>query len=343
MTQDKFITFSLYALIIIISAIVFLIGLIVILRLYKTHKNQKKIKQIDAIGELVNNYLFNEELEKDALIKEFRSNNLKTKFEKKITIKELLGYYENFKGESLSQLSHLFRNLELDTYIQSLTESKKWHLQARALYVAGVVKLKAKEEIIENCLNHKRPEVQEQSLLYCLKTAENDPVSFLAKMNQPLTLWQQAYIENGLKLWYSGPTPDFSINLTHNEPSIVSFSIHLIAMYNQFEHIKQLLPFLKNQNEKIRSTTIAAFAKLQYKNILPELIRAFKNETPAVKKEILIFVQKFGDSTSLNSLKPFLNEDLRLKLLFANSYQLLNPTSYSGPHSTYSLNTPNQL
>ncbi|MCF4102747.1 hypothetical protein L1I30_13800 [Gillisia sp. M10.2A] len=313
-----------------------LIGFIIFLRVEKNIRNDKKQAQQLLLIDFLNSFLFEEDFDKLKEIEDFRTDHLKTPLEIKVTIKEILLFHENLKGESAIALEELFLQLQLDKFVLNDLKKGNWFTVARAIYALSELGIEVSAKKIEPYLNDPKNEVRQQSQLYFLKVAKDNPLQFLDKTERPLTTWQQIYIENALKNFYQGPAPDFSIWLDHKLDTVVEFSIRMIARYNQFENIPKLLPFLKNEKESIRKEAIHALCSLEYIELLNLILPTFKQESISIKKEILRSVEQLGTFDDLKEIKPMLAaQDWELKIKYFNIEKYFFPNKKDEIHMQY--------
>jgi len=169
--------------------------------------------------------------------------------------------------------------------------------------------IKVDLDIIKPLLNHKKDEVRQQAQLYFIKLAENEPLAFLDHMDKPLTLWEEIFIEDALKNEYHGPMPDYSNWLHSSQHSVVDFAIRMIAKFNQFENISELLPLLEHSSEEVRRETIRSLCALEHFEIIDTLISQFGEETTLVKKTILDAIEHLGSYNDLMMLKDKIQDD----------------------------------
>ncbi|RKS50518.1 hypothetical protein BC962_2288 [Gillisia mitskevichiae] len=296
-------------------ALIFFISIIWI-RIFKIYRNEKKRKQQGLLIDFLNSYLFDEDFNKELEIKNFKENHLKTPLEIKVTIKEILHFHENLKGESARDLEVLFRNLGLVEFTLMDLDDGRWFTTARAINALSELSIEVPNDRIEAYLNESRNEVRQQSQLYFLKLAKEQPLKFLDKTVRPLTTWQQIYIENALKNFYKGPAPDFSQWLDHELTSVVEFSIRMIARYNQFENIPKLIPFLKSKNDTLKCEAINSLTNLEDTGLLELLIPDFSENSRIIKLQILEAVKQLGSYEDLKrvgaQLAP-IDWELRIK------------------------------
>lgn len=307
-----------FTLFFILSAIIFFVSIIWI-RIHKIYRNEKKRKQQILLIDFLNSHLFDEDFDKELEIKNFKENHLKTSLEIKVTIKEILHFHENLKGESARDLETLFSKLGLVEFTLLDLEDRRWFTKARAINALSELSIEVPNHKIEAYLNESRNEVRQQSQLYFLKLAKEQPLKFLDKTVRPLTTWQQIYIENALKNFYKGPAPDFSQWLDHDLTSVVEFSIRMIARYNQFENIPKLIPFLKSENESLKCEAITSLTNLEDMEFLDLIIPNFMENSRVIKLEILNTVKQIGTYADLKRIgDQIANTDWELRIKYHN-------------------------
>lgn len=287
----------------------FFVSFIILLRLYKIFRNRKKEEQRLLLENILNSYLFDEDFDKEKELQRFKDEYLNKALEIKIAIKEILLFHSNIKGESAIQLRELFLRWELDKFCKKQLENSAWYSKSRALFSLSEMLIKVDLDIIKPLLNHKKDEVRQQAQLYFIKLAENEPLAFLDHMDKPLTLWEEIFIEDALKNEYHGPMPDYSNWLHSSQHSVVDFAIRMIAKFNQFENISELLPLLEHSSEEVRRETIRSLCALEHFEIIDTLISQFGEETTLVKKTILDAIEHLGSYNDLMMLKDKIQDD----------------------------------
>lgn len=318
-------------------AIFFFIAIIWI-RLYKNVRNDKKKKQEILLIDFLNSILFDEDFDKELETEKFKKEYLNSSLEIKVTIKEIIHFHENLKGESAKDLENLFKNLGLVDFILKDLNKESWHTTARAINALSEMCITVPEHKIEAYLNEPRNEVRQQSQIYFLKMAKENPLDFLYKTVRPLTTWQQIYIENALKNFYKGTPPDFSQWLDHELLSVLEFSIRMIGRYNQFQHIEKLLPFIKHENEIIKKETIKCLISLEYLELLELIIPIFSESSRVIKLEILNAVKQLGSHEDLVRIGDQIEKtDWESRIKYLNIEQGFQPATKERIYSQFML------
>jgi hypothetical protein len=281
-----------------------LISLVFYLRIHKNIQDKRKQSLEVTLLNFINSYLFDDDFNKPEEMLHLKTTHLKTDYDKKLAIKQILMFHENLKGESTTAIKELFYALGLHAFVVSDLKILAWHQKARAIYVCSQLSIKIPRSLIDAFILDKRREVRQQALLYVLNLAEKDPLYFLDNMDRPLTLWEQIYIGNGLKNAYQGQIPDFSQWLDHKITSIVEFAIKMMAEHNQFANAPALMDLLWHKEESIRKEAIRSLGKMEHDGLVSALISNFAKETLDIKYEILKIIKDMGTHEQLKSLSP---------------------------------------
>jgi len=281
----------------------------------KRNDARKKLAESSLI-EMINNYLFDEDADKNAIEISLRHKYNKPGPLREVLIEQFLNYRRNFSGEMADAVSQLFIDVGLKEFMIDELQSSQWHHRAKAFAVLADMNIPVNIEITSPRLNDRKTEVREQALLYHLKLARKEPLSFLDRITKPLSYWQQIYIENGLKYTYKGPDPDFSWWLDHHLDSVIIFSMKMIASYNQYEHIEKIKPLLASDNVEIRVHALRALYQLGYEGIFDNIQMKFKHESVPVKKEYLRAIEYTRSFDLLALVRPMIADDeWKVKLL----------------------------
>lgn len=318
-----------FMLVFLLVTIVFILS-ILYMRFQKIIKEHQTKKLQEILINFINTYLFDESYTLEDL--DFQRKNLKTVFDRKIAIKVLLIFEENFKGSSNSLVRDLFFHWGLHKLIEEDLNSSKWYKVARSIYVSSELNLIDFQHIIEPYLNSEKNEVRQQAILYFINISLERPLDFLDKIQIPLTLWEQIYIEECLKTKYSGPVPDFSKWLDSSMLSVQLFSMNMIKEYNQFENIEKLTPFLFNTKEDLKNAAIENLGKMEYFRLMEYCDKTFDTQSPRSKKVILNILRRIG------SIEEFLKFENRIPARDWINLQVFNKLKVSYINESKSIN-----
>ena len=284
------------------------VGLVLYLRIQKNFKEAHRKKLESKFIDFANTFLFDDSINTSKELADFKYKNLKSSYDHKLLIKQVLIFDENLKGESTVLIKEIFYGLGLyDFLIKDLNRSQ-WFNKARALFAFSKLGIVVPDHLIMPLLQSQRVELRQHAIFYFLNTSKTDPLVFLDNLEDRLTLWQQVLIENSLKS-FEVEIPDFARWLKHKEASIVVFCIKMILSFNQFQNIPFLFACLDHTSERVRHQAIHVLQVMEVSEALQLMVAHFPEETAANKRSILYAIGKIGTYQDLQTLVPFIHKE----------------------------------
>ncbi|RXG15725.1 HEAT repeat domain-containing protein [Leeuwenhoekiella aestuarii] len=284
------------------------VGLVLYLRIQKNFKEAHRKKLETKFIDFANTFLFDDSINKSKELANFKFDNIKSSYDYKILIKQVLIFDENLKGESTALIKEIFYGLGLYRFLLKDLKRKEWFNKARALFAFSKLGIAVPDQLIMPLLQSKRVELKQHAILYFLNTSKTDPLVFLDNLEGRLTLWQQVLIENSLKS-FEVEIPDFARWLNHKEDSIVVFCIKMILSFNQFQNIPFLIDCLDHTSENVRHQAIQVLQAMEVSEALQLMVAHFPEETPANKRSILYAISKIGAYKDLQTLVPHIHKE----------------------------------
>lgn len=292
------------------------VGLVLYLRIQKNFKEAHRKKLESKFIDFTSIFLFDPSINKSSALAEFKFDNLKSSYDYKILIKQVLIFDENLKGESTALIKEIFDGMGLHRFLLKDLKRREWFNKARALFAFSKLGIAVPDHLIIPLLQSKRIELRQHAILYFLNTSKTDPLVFLDTLKGKLTLWQQVLIENSLKS-FEVEIPDFSRWLNHKEDSIVVFCIKMILSFNQFQNIPFLIECLDHSSEDVRYQAIQVLQAMEVYEALQLMVAHFPEETAANKRSILYAISKIGTYKDLQTLVPHIHkEEVNLQIDF---------------------------
>jgi len=284
------------------------IAVVLFLRIRKNYKEAYRAKFELNLINFFNHFLFDEDFEKAPELGDFKFKYLRTSYDYKLTIKQILIFDENLKGESSEAIKELFYSLGLYQFLLKDLKKKVWHKQARALYAFSKLGITVPRELVEPLIKSKRIEIRQQAMLYFLNTSKENPLGFLDHLESDLTLWQQVFIENSL-INFDLEVPDFARWFHHEKNSVVVFCIKMMVSFNQFQNIPLLIDALDHTNAAVRAQAINSLKIMEVSDSLQLMTANFPYETPENKSAILYAIAKIGTSKDLHTLVGYIAKE----------------------------------
>ena len=263
-------------------------GNILLMRFRNIKEQQKVIKERERISNFLMGYLF-EDSENEEAKQHFKPQ---THLQLRTSVQVILEFSENFKGESLDLLKKLFYEWNLQQYVQYKLKSSLWYDVAQAIHISSELRIKEMRYYVEKHTNSSRKEIRQQAIFYLISMSKNNPLAFLSKVNQPLSLFEQIYIKDCLDNQYLGEMPQFGQFLDHSLISVRVFALKMIAEYNQFDAMEKVIPYLENEEEELRIEAICCLFKMDYPGLTDVIEKTLTSESVLVRSEILQNLQK---------------------------------------------------
>ena len=277
------------------------VALVIYLRIRKNRMEAYRERFDRKLIEFFNHFLFDEDFKRAAELGDFKFRYLKTAYDHKLAIKQVLIFDENLKGESSEAIKELFYGLGLYKYLLSDLKAKAWYRQARALYALSKLGIKVPEALVTPLLHSNRAELRQQAMLYFLNTSQENPLAFLDDLDRELSLWQQVFIENSL-INFDLEVPDFGRWFNHDKSSVVVFCIKMVVSFNQFQNIPLLIEALDHTDEAVRAQAINSLKIMEVTDALQLMTANFPYESPSNKRAILYAIEKIGTAKDLRTL-----------------------------------------
>lgn len=280
-----------------------LVGTILYMRYQKLRENRKIQKRREILSDFMMRYLFENPNDEQAIEAHQPQNNLQLR----TAVQVIMEFVDNFKGESLELLRKLFYAWRLQKYVQHKLQSKLWYDVAQSIYISSELKLEEMREHVVKHTNSTRKEIRQQAIFYLINMAQENPLSFLHQVDKPLSVFEQIYIKDCMDTQYTGVIPEFGEYLEHPLESVQIFALKMIAEYNQFESIGEILPFLESEREELRIAAIESLSKLEYPELSERIEQKLPSEKVSVRSHILRNLKRkysLGDFQNLVGLIP---------------------------------------
>lgn len=249
--------------------------------------SQKRVLEKEA-QEFITSYLFSEEAEQDMpLLENFRKKYLRTPFQRQIVLHNLILLHKNIIGETAARLRGLYQELGLYAYSKQKLYASAWEEIATGIGELAEMRMHQDRKLIEAFINHPNTTLRSEAQVALLKLQRDIPFSFLDKLEEPITEWQQLQLARAAQKADQASMPDFSKWLNKREETIVIFCIRMIAQYNQLDGVPALLELLSHPSAGLRKEVIIALRQMEAFEASERLLQGFWRETPENRLEVL--------------------------------------------------------
>ena len=246
-------------------------------------------------------------------------------FKRKIIISTLLKLRNEISGEMGESIDKLFIKLGLLRYSLVKLRDKKWDVIAIGIRELTQFKIKAVRKIIMNNINHPKREVRKEMQLYLVHVYAFKGLDFLNILETTLSEWDQIQLLEVLQLNNDTQIADIRPWLKSSNDSVVTFTLKLAKVYNQFEVKEELIELLNHKSEDVRINVISALSHLNVFEAKTILKDSFNERSQDEQIAFLKMMQNVYE----NSDKHFLLEHVHhksfeIKLLIMDTLKNIN-------------------
>lgn len=259
--------FAIIALFTLVCIILFLVFVLKIIRTSLRIKDNEILKFKKEYEALLVEYLYSgdntEELTaaQQAIILKLKED-VKVNSIRKSVITILSGLMNEVSGEMSESIKTLYRKSGLIDYAILRLNSKKWHINAKAIGELRRFKIYETEAQVLGFINHPRVEVRKEAQVYLVHLFKFKGLSFLDDFKLPLSEWNQLQLLESLLSFDDQVIGDITPWLKSSNSSVVLFALKLAKIYNQFEAKPVLIELLSHPEKAVRVSTIDVLSLL---------------------------------------------------------------------------------
>lgn len=185
-------------------------------------------------------------------LKKCAENRLK----RKLIIATFLKLKNEISGETSDAIQNLYYQTGLINSATSRLKSKKWDSIARAIRELTLFEIKEAHDEIIQFINHPRKEVRNEIQKYLVKLFRFDGLEFLNVLESPLSEWDQIQLLEILNKFNNLEIPDMNNWLQSKNKSVISFTLKLVKIYNQFGVQDEVIALFNHPDTEIRIEAI---------------------------------------------------------------------------------------
>ncbi len=282
-------------------------------RIYKTKLLGKRKSLRERYKPLLTQLLFEDDslLLDPELHKKFNEEDLSKKYHRSIISDEIIHLHENFTGETASRLELLFVKLGLHHDSLEKTKNRRWYIAAKGMRELALMNVKESVINLAEFLNHKNDILRMEARISIMKLSAEEPLSFLSRIKEPLSAWDQANIYGMLSKMPEQMIPDFSSWLNSPNKSVVQFCILMIGAFRQQDSKGVLIHMLDNEDEKVRMAVIKALRELNAYASEDKLINMYPLESEDVQYEIVKTLEAVGKESAAGLMEKILRQPVK--------------------------------
>jgi hypothetical protein len=218
-----------------------------------------------------------------------------------LLIEVLMDFQKSFRGDSDRLILELYQAMELGRISYNKTFAISFYEQVKGIRELANMHPYHAIEMIASRLNDPNDIVRTEAQISYPHVNRESPFDFMNILEKPFSRWAQLNIYYFIKI-HEMPVPSFDRWLTSSHPSVVNFSILMIALFQQHENSPQVIMMLQSVNEETRNQAIKTCGELRIIESKEMLKSIFPSETVNNQLEITKVFLPIGDETDITFL-----------------------------------------
>lgn len=211
----------------------------------------------------------------------------KSNVNRELIVCTLLKLKDEISGETAVAIQKLYCQTEIVNYAYAKLKSKKWDVIAKGIKELAQFEIEeALNEVLKH-IDHPKREVRKELQMYLVKLFRFKGLEFLNILTTHLSEWDQIQFLEILQNSENSHIPDITKFLESQNNSVVSFSLKLAKIYNQYEAKEQIVKLLNHSSQEIRIESINVLSQFNDIDSLVILKNDFNQRS--IEEQIAIF------------------------------------------------------
>lgn len=220
---------------------------------------------------------------------------------------QVLLLHKNLSGSASKRLRDLYIECGFQREAMRKLKNPNWHIKAQAVHELAEMEITEATEPIRKLIRHKNAILRLESQTATLMLDSNEPFAFLNSEKAHISEWHEINLYHIIKKLDRKLIPEFDAYFYSPNPSVITFSIKMVVMFNQFESARKLVMLFSHPINEVRMKAVKAVGALELAEAESELLKLYNRADHPLKNEILLALGKISGSKSLE----FLNEKIQ--------------------------------
>ncbi|MEL1240422.1 HEAT repeat domain-containing protein [Flavobacterium flavipallidum] len=238
-------------------------------------------------------------------LKKCSHNRLK----RKIIIKTFIRLKDDVSGETADAIQNLYYETGLITSATKKLKSKKWDAVARAIRELTQFEIKEAHDEIIQLINHPKKEVRFEIQKYLVQLFRFEGLEFLNIIENQLSEWDQIQLIEILSRFKNLEVPDMNEWLRSKNDSVVSFTLKLVRIHNQFGVQEEIITLFNHPNPEIRIEAINLISHLGIYEAVGILKDGLFERTLDEQIAFFKMMEEMSMPDDLEFIKDYVNHD----------------------------------
>lgn len=228
------------------------------------------------------------------------------RLKRKIIISTFLKLKNDISGETADTIQDLYYQTGLFQSAISKLKSKKWDAVARSIRELNQFEIKEAHDEIIQLINHPKKQVRIEIQKYLVKLFRFEGLEFLNILENQLSEWDQIQLLEILNKFKNLHIPDMHDWLRSKNDSVISFTLKLVRIHNQFGVKDEIIALFNHPNQDLRIDAISLVSHLG----IYEAVEILKNGLFERSLEEQIAFFKMMEEMSMPDDIPFVKEHM---------------------------------
>jgi hypothetical protein len=206
---------------------------------------------------------------------------------RKLIINTFIKLRNEISGEMADSIQKLYCETGLVDYASIKLKSKKWNIIAKGIKQLTHFEIREVHDEIIQHINHPKREVRLEIQRYLVQVFHFEGLEFLNVLTCQLTEWDQIQLLEILKKFDIQQSQDFTVWLESSNNSVVSFTLKLVKIFNQYEAKDNIAKLIFHPDIQIRIEAIEVLTYFNDTESLAVLKEDFNNRY--LNEQVAIF------------------------------------------------------
>jgi hypothetical protein len=235
-------------------------------------------------------------------------------------IEKLVIAKKNLTGDAAAAVVKLYRQFGLNKDSEKKLTSLKWHIKARGIQELAWMDQKDQLSRIYRHTNNPNEFIRMEAQLAIVQLYGMDGLRFLDVVSEPISEWQQIKLLALLPRKTGEPVKGICRWLQSPNPSVIAFSLKLVAIHHQFELHDQVAACLDHPDAKVRVQAVKCLREIYNEHTSRLIIDHYPDNGAEYKETALQALGVIGSEPSIPFLLSMLRkENNALKLTAARA------------------------
>jgi HEAT repeat protein len=221
----------------------------------------------------------------------------------------LIDYSKDLKGETTERLIYYIYSLKILDELIKMMESPRWWIRAAAAKDLGLLHAKRAIVVLTAALEDSSPDVQFQAMQSLLMIGGVSSLRNILRLSKSISQWTALELSVIILEYREEAVPYFLESLSYGSPSVVLFSIAMLAQIGFTSAVEPLIQFcLSNPEPILYEASVEALGRLGDERALMLLMDASQHPLRSIRLRAVEALGRLGAKASIKTITAYLNK-----------------------------------